>query len=164
MGIGDLMDTNRIIMDEQKKKVKLLNKQFTGVFTKEDRTNVLKLEGEPTSSISHLNITENGMLKQLLKLQANKATGLDCLFPWFLKMLAVELTPMLTDVFQSCTDEGYITSQWREASTCGIYKKGSKTKPSNYLPASLSSVICKNLSTLCICISWNTLGSIRYSW
>ena len=144
VGIGDLKDNNKIITDEQDK-AELLNKQFTGVFTKEDKTNIPKLEGDPMPNISHLNITENGVLKQLQKLKVNKAPGPDGLFPWFLKMVAVELTPMLTDVFQSSIDEGYVPSQWREANVCGIYKKGPKTEPSNYRPVSLTSVICKVL-------------------
>ena len=60
-------------------------------------------------------------------------------------MVAEELTPMLTDVFQSSINEGYVPSQWREANVCGIYKKGQKTEPSNYRPVSLTSVICKIL-------------------
>ena len=74
VGIGDLKDNNKIITDEQDK-AELLNKQFTGVFTKEDKTNIPKLEGDPTLNISHPNITENGVLKQLQKLKFNKAPG-----------------------------------------------------------------------------------------
>ena len=40
-------------MDKQDK-AELLKKQFPGVFTNEDKTNIPKLEGDLTSNISHL--------------------------------------------------------------------------------------------------------------
>ncbi|XP_072039025.1 uncharacterized protein [Amphiura filiformis] len=47
VGIGDLKDGNKIITDDREK-AEVLNKQFTGVFTQEDKTNIPRLDGEPT--------------------------------------------------------------------------------------------------------------------
>ena len=39
-------------------------------------------------------------------------------------------------------------SEWKEANITPLFKKGSKNKPENYRPVSLTSVVCKLLETL----------------
>ena len=65
--------------------------------------------------------------------------------PWFLKMFAVKLAPILTNIFQSSIEQGSLPRQWKEANICAIFKKGKKETPDSYRPVSLTSVTCKIL-------------------
>ena len=44
--------------------------------------------------------------------------------------------------------EGIVPSEWKEANITPLFKKGSRNKPENYRPVSLTSVVCKLLETL----------------
>jgi hypothetical protein len=78
------------------------------------------------TNIQALRINCKRVESQLLKLKDDKAPGSDQLYPWLLKMAAVEIAPILTDIFQTCIDRADLPSQWREANICGVYKKGEK--------------------------------------
>ena len=41
-----------------------------------------------------------------------------------------------------------VPSEWKEANITLLFKKGSRNKPENYRPVSLTSVVCKLLETL----------------
>ena len=41
-----------------------------------------------------------------------------------------------------------VYSEWKEAKITPLFKKGSRSKPDNYRPVSLTSVVCKLLETL----------------
>ena len=45
-------------------------------------------------------------------------------------------------------EEGIVPSEWKEANITPLFKKGSRNKPENYRPVSLTSVVCKLLETL----------------
>ena len=45
-------------------------------------------------------------------------------------------------------EEGIVPSEWKEANITPLFKKGSRNKPANYRPVSLTSVVCKLLETL----------------
>jgi hypothetical protein len=143
-GVADLKVDNRLLTDS-KDKAEALNNQFCSVFTQEDKTYIPTLGQSNMADIPELVIGEEGVRKQLLNLKPNKAPGPDGIFPWMLKMMANELTPILTKLFQQSIADGYLPSQWRQADICPIFKKGDRAKPSNYRPVSLTSVVCKIL-------------------
>ena len=45
-------------------------------------------------------------------------------------------------------EEGIVPSERKEANITPLFKKGSRNKPENYRPVSLTSVVCKLLETL----------------
>ena len=51
-------------------------------------------------------------------------------------------------MFNLSLEEGIVPSEWKEANITPLFKKGSRNKPENYRPVSLTSVICKLLETL----------------
>ena len=55
------------------------------------------------------------------------------------------MAPLLTFIFQSSLDQGKLPSDWKIANITPLYKKGSRTDPSNFRPISLTSVCCKVL-------------------
>ena len=67
----------------------------------------------------------------------NKSPGVDGIPPKLLKEMS---TPLL--------EKGIVPSEWKKANITLLFKKGSRNKPENYRPVSLTSVLCKLLETL----------------
>ncbi len=143
-GVADLKVDNKIISDDQGK-AEALSNQFASVFTIEDTSHIPDLGESTTPDVPQLIIGEEGVLKQIKNLKPDKAPGPDGIAPWMLHMCAEEVTPVLTDIFQTSVDEGVLPRQWREANICAIFKKGAKEEPSNYRGVSLTSVVSKIL-------------------
>ena len=53
-----------------------------------------------------------------------------------------------TYLFNLSLEEGTVPSEWKEANITPLFKKGSRNKPENYRPVSLTLVVCKLLETL----------------
>ena len=88
-------------------------------------------------------VTEEGVLKLLLKLNPAKACGPDSIPARILKELAHEFAPYLVSIFQRNLDIGKVPKDCRMANVTSIFKKGEKYKPSNYRPVSLTCICCK---------------------
>ena len=114
------------------------------MFTEEGQGELPSL-GAPLPDITKLVITTEGIEKQLLGLDPSKSQGPDELPPWFLRMVASELAPVLRDLFQSSVNTGEVPTQWKEANITALFKKGSRADASNYRPVSLTVVVCKIL-------------------
>ena len=63
----------------------------------------------------------------------------------------------LAHVFNMSLQKGIVPLEWKEANIIPLLKKGSTYKSVNYMPVSLTSVICKLLETL-ISGSYNGLS------
>ena len=143
-GVSDLLNNGELCSDS-KTKANILNNQFFSAFTKENLNNIPVETPLTNSKISQIIISPEGVKKQLLNLDQNKASGPDNIPPWFLKAYASEVHLILTDIFKSSIEHGTIPSKWKEANICSIYKKGNKNDPANYRPVSLTCVCCKVL-------------------
>ena len=104
VGISALKVNGRVISDA-KEKAEALNDQFASVFTRENIDEDIPTLGESSfEEIPSLVIQQEGVLKQLKQLVPGKAPGPNQIPPWFLKIPAEELSPILTDIFQSSVD------------------------------------------------------------
>ena len=65
-----------------------------------------------------------------------------------LRKLLNKLVHHLQNSFKLSLENGIVPSEWKEANITLLFKKGSKNKPENYRPVSLTSVACKLLETL----------------
>ena len=59
-----------------------------------------------------------------------------------------QISAPLSKVFNLSLEAGIFPSEWKEANITPLFKKGSRNKPENYRPVSLTSVVCKLLETL----------------
>jgi hypothetical protein len=135
-------DTGELVTDN-KTKANLLNKQYQSQFTQERLGDI---PSEPESGIPDMpdiTIREEGVVKLLTGLSPYKASGPDEMTPWVLKTTAEEISPILTKIFQLSLDTGVIPQDWLCANITPIFKKGDKTKPSNYRSVNLTSVCSK---------------------
>ena len=93
------------------------------------------------------NITEETVSLKLKSLNPNKSPGPDKIYPRLLKELHNELAKPLAILFNLSLKEGVLPNDWKHAEVTAIFKKGSKTEPTNYRPVSLTSVVCKILES-----------------
>ena len=83
------------------------------------------------------------MLKLLLNINPNKATGPDGIPGRLLKLCAHELVEVFQLLFQISLDQGLVPNDWKLADIMSLYKKGDKMQAGNYRPVSLTSITCK---------------------
>jgi len=71
--------------------------------------------------------------------------GPDGIPPRLLKELSHKLTPILTLIFRASIHQNNLPLDWKTALVTPLFKKGSRSNPTNYRPISLTSVCCKLL-------------------
>ena len=79
-------------------------------------------------------IDELFVSNQLSKLKANKATGLDRITARLLKNAAVQITPVLINLFNRSLLSSTFPSAWKSGKVVPLYKSGDGCNPSNYRP------------------------------
>ena len=124
-------------------KSNILIRQYESTFTREDEANIPQPEGQPYPPIPDIDISREGVLKLLKKINPNKASGPDMIPARILKDLAEELAPILTEIFQRTLADGEVPVDWRSANVTAIFKKGDRFNASNYRPVFLTSLCCK---------------------
>ena len=82
------------------------------------------------------------------KMKDNKPPGVDGIPRKLLKEIVDKISTPLAKLFNLSLEEGIVPSGWKEANITPLFKKGSRNKPENYRPVSLTSVVCKLLEIL----------------
>ena len=144
--VGDLRGREGRLYQDPKIKAKLLNEQFSSVFTKPKLFQSFNMNQKTkTNTMLKIKVSENGVFKLMSKINENKATGPDGIPGKLLKLCAKELTPVFTILFQASLDQGIVPEDWKLANIVPLFKKGDKKNPENYRPVSLTSIPCKLL-------------------
>ena len=68
----------------------------------------------------------------------NKSPGVDGITPKLLKEIVNEISTPLTNCFNISLKEGIVPAEWKEANVTPLFKKGSRSKTTNYRPVSLT--------------------------
>ena len=126
-------------------KAETLSRQYKSVFTKEGCNSLPEMKGNKLPAAPTLQIGQEGILKLLKNLSPHKAPGPDGIHPFVLQKCAHEIAPILTKIFDQSISTGTLPSAWSTTNVAAIYKKGSRTDPTNYRPVSFTSVCCKVL-------------------
>ena len=122
---------------------------FGSVFTLEPDSEMPHFEERNYKGIlENIDLTEDMVLKKLKELKVNKSPGPDAIHPRVIQEIAESITVPITLIFKTSLQLKELPDQWKHASVCAIFKKGNKTKPQNYRPVSLTSIICKTLESL----------------
>ena len=151
--IGPLLDSSGSPTNDNKAMSEILNEYFASVFTVEDLNNKPRAEtrvpviqmntGERSHVLETVLITEDKVYETLKKMKPNKTGGVDGLNSSFILRIAEAIVKPLRIIFTRTLTSGVIPSDWKNANVTAIFKKGSKKKPENYRPVSLTSHICK---------------------
>ena len=121
-------------------KAKILNKQFSSVFTQEPPGPMPDKRPSSFPSMPRIDISTPGVKKLLDNLNPHKASGPDSIPPMVLEELSNEIAPILQIIFQISLTTGEVPDDCKEANVGSIVKKGDKHKPSNYRPVSLTCI------------------------
>ena len=103
-------------------KAEEFNGQFTGVFNKNEHTQVPLLD-RFAPFIHDIAVSKDGVIKLLKGLNPSKIFWPDELHPRVLKELATELGPVFAHLFQQSIDIGEIPKEWSLANICPLFKK-----------------------------------------
>ena len=88
-------------------------------------------------NFGQLFVTPEMIAKKIEKMKDNKSPGVDGIPPKLLKESAKFVNLSL--------QEGIVPLEWKETNITPLFKKGSRNKPENYRPVSLTLVVCKLL-------------------
>jgi hypothetical protein len=97
----------------------------------------------PYKPITDLQISPDGVAKQLSDLNPQKACGPDEIPARVLKEIAQSVSPWLAFIFQQSFDHNAIPTDWSQALVTAVFKNNSKSNPAKYRPISLTCICCK---------------------
>lgn len=148
--VGPLKDENGVIQTADSDLVKLLNTQFSSVFTAEDHSNLPIPEQvfSGSSPLTDHDITPVLVSQKIERLNPNKASGPDKIYPKVVKELSEIIASPLSIIFNKSLQEGIVPSDWKMANVTSIFKKGDRTCAANYRPISLTSIICRLMESI----------------
>ena len=113
-GIPTLFWNNRVCASDRAK-AEALRQQCESVFTRENLCAMPSLGLSPYPDIPELTVSELRVMKLLQKIDTSKAAGPDLIPARILKEAAIELTPILTSLFQQSYDSGLSPADWKKA-------------------------------------------------
>ena len=70
-------------------KANILRNQYLSQFTKEDKSNLLQPDGDPSPTMPDINVTTEGIRKLIQELNVNKTSGQDMLYARILEYLYI---------------------------------------------------------------------------
>jgi len=125
----------------------LLNIFFASVFTNEMTDSLPSVmqpfRGTDNEILSSFKITTEMVRNKLASLKMNKASGVDQVSTNMLLELSPVIVDVVTELFNKLLASADVPPEWKLANVTPIFKKGSKSSPSNYRPVSLTVVLCK---------------------
>ena len=142
---GELLESGEGVAEE------IFNRYFGSVFSREDLScipEVGKVNELPAGGLNYIIITYEMVRRELRKLRADKAPGVDELSPRLLMHVQEEICFPLWRLFLLTLREGQVPEDWKRANVVPIFKSGSRSKAENYRPVSLTSQVCKMFEAL----------------
>lgn len=99
--------------------------------------------GSPPASFSLQPVAVEQVFDLLNKLDTKKATGLDAIPAWLLKLCSSTLANPLTHIFNKSLTTGLVPTLYKKAKVIPLFKKGDPHLASNYRPISILPVVSK---------------------
>ena len=150
--IGPLENNSVNIISDGFQMAEVLNECFSSVFTTEVISSLpvpfTKFEGDKSDHLWQLFVTPEKETKKIKKMKDNKSHGVYGIPPKLLKEIVEQISTSLAKMFKLPIEEEIVPSEWKEGNIMPLFKKGSRNKPENYRPVSLTSFVCKLLETL----------------
>ena len=158
-GAAPLRGNDGLIYSDSNNKADILNTQFKSAYTQEDQSSLPDLGQSSTPSMPDISISFKGVHKLLSELKIHKTAGPDSISPRLLRKVADSIAPARIRIYQASLDTGTVPTDWRTANIVPIFKKGDKSKASNYRPVSLTDICSKMLEHI---IHSNVMDHLTY--
>ena len=147
--IGQLQGQDGAEIDDNQEKADLLNSYFASVFQNEETEPIPNfVDRNFMQELNTVRISSDKISKAIDRLKSSKSQGPDNIHPMLLKECKKALLPPLKCIFEKSLEERKIPEIWKSAHVTAIFKSGSKSKPENYRPISLTSVPGKLLERI----------------
>ena len=141
--IGPFKQGNELIYDNEKICNCLKDQYVSQYTTREERENIQLFNDSISSDLCDIIFTRKDIEEAIDELDENSAAGPDGIPALFLKKTKKVISLPLKILLRKSLDEGKIPKIYKMAYVTPIYKGGSKQKPENYRPVSLTSHIMK---------------------
>ena len=144
------LKVNGITISDNKEMVELLNSFFSSVFTHENLSDT----PEPNvfftgdSPLSYVSFSAENVHQKISKLRIGSAPGPDKITARILHEVSDYVSQPLALIYDKSLHERTVSSSWKSAHVCPVFKKGSKGDVGNYRPISLTSIICKLMESI----------------
>ena len=100
----------------------MFNEQFSSVFSTPG-TPLLRTADSSFPPMPNIQVSRKGVLRLMLDIKENKATGPDGIPGKLLKICAHELADSFTFLYQKSLDQGVIPAEWKKAKFSPVLKK-----------------------------------------
>ena len=149
VNVGPLKQGTDLITDNFEM-AKILNNQFSSVFSNEDLVNIPDCPDNSKGNMIHDAVfNPDNVLIKIKSLKVSSSSGPDGLSSKFLADHADILATPLAMIYNRSMTTGIVPQGWRDAHVTPIFKnKGSKSKAENYRPISLTSIPCKIMESI----------------
>ena len=141
-GVAPLVNSYGKLETGNNEKAKVLNSQFSSVFTTDDGT-VPILTQRTDAQLSTFDISPERVRKFMCKLPAKFSRSPDGIPAAVLKILSCELCIALHIIFKMSLDSTTCPTAWKYADITPIFKKGDPSQAHNYRPISILPAMCK---------------------
>jgi len=156
--VAPLRDENNVICTSDDVKARLLQNQFSSVFTV-DNDIMPVFECRTDALLDLVSFTHENISATLSELKEKTSNTPDGLPAYFLKRVRHYIVLPLLHIFSQSFLSGIVPKIWRSAIVVPIYKKGPADQAINYRPISLTSVVCRVMEKI-IC---NAMSSFLHS-
>ena len=148
--IGPLIDDAGNMTNDDSEMANILNMYFCSVFDNSNREPDIDLCEAVTcdEQLNNIVINSHQISKAIKSLKVSNSCGPDKISVKLLQNVNHSIAGPLALLFSKSLEEGHVPRDWRDAHVVPIFKKGAKSKPCNYRPISLTSVVCRLMETL----------------
>ena len=100
-GISSLLNQDGFLHNRSTSKTEIINQQLQSVYIKENLTNIPSIGHSKNPSMKSIIISTPGVINLLKHIEPHKAPGHENILTRLLIMVAEEIAPMLSTIFQS---------------------------------------------------------------
>ena len=147
-GVTNVVNGEGTMTETEQETAEALSSYYDTVFTRDDGKSAPNFPSQTEEKISDVYLSVEAVEEKLRELNPNKASGPDGVEGRILKECAVEIAPILLQIFRKSIDESEVPEQWKVAEIVPIHKGGSKAVMANFRPVALTSVVCKVLERM----------------
>lgn len=149
-GVSQLRDKTGRLTTSDQEAAEVLSSCFQEVYTREDKPykGVCREYTQYVMTEDAISMDPVTVERALQRLKVEKSPGPDGIHPMVLRECAGVLSVPLSKIFMKSLQTGRVPQEWKLANVTPLFKKGTKSDPSNYRPVSLTSVVCKIMEGL----------------